>query len=613
MTIKIKNEFKYKLLGIILYLIINTVGLSILFLFSPRNLLFNENSKIEKIKLNLYKDFAKNIYDNINTPLIKNLTLTNDNESCPPNFEKLYIKNQYHGNFSKFYGNKSICIERFHNNEYTFKNLLKTSDYELFRGNKKKCGQLIKDSNLYVYFPNDSLCPLNNIEINSISRAKYFGNYYYQMGSGDQYLTPIYGNNVDNPVIINIDIINNYKVCLEKHEGAKNLPCEFPDNNECFIIDNYEKIYNLDLSDDDSKLNAKNLVKWNYPFYEDKVKFCNPNLKFYIFSQAYVNFTDNNLKEFEEEFPQNDLTNNPLHKAYKAYKSPKNIDRFFCLISIISFVWSLIQFILQTILYMDKYFVRKIYIINGIILFIFKLLSIFGMIINYYCFLNKVQKVYLIMIDKPRNKVLEYYYYSRKVFIYKMSSICITGIILIFIDFIIFTFTYIIKWGVNFRKDEAYINKPSVDLKKQNCIKDNYKIIGTNETNTNTKTNTNQNPYIKSPKVAGEEEKIIELKYNKVISTSISPEGISKKSFIDYSNKVTLKFICKNNITKSYLITAEKDKTFNSVVKQLIDNNPELKEMKMKVFYTSENIINKEITINENNISSYNNVIYIQS
>ena len=609
MITEIKNEFKYKSIGIILYFIINTVGLSILFLFSPRNLLFNGNSKIEKIKINLYKNFAKNIYDNINTPLIKNLTLTNDNESCPQNFEKLYIKNQYYGNFSKFYGNKSICIERFKSIEYTYKNLLKTSNYEIFKNNKKKCGQLIKDSNLYAYFSNDINCPLNHIEINGMPRAKYFGNNYYQMGSIDQYLTPIYGNNVDNPVIINIDITNNYKVCLERHESAKHLSCEFPDNNECLIIDNYEKIYNLDLIDEDSKLNAKNLVKWNYPNYKNKIQFCNPNLKFYMYAIGYVNFTENTLKDFEEEFPQNDLTNNSLYKAYKAYKSQKNIDRFFCLIFIVIFAWSLIQFILQIMLYMDKYFVRKIYIINGLILFGFKLLSFFAMLINYYCFLNKVQKVYLIMVDKPRNEVLKYYSYSRKIFIYKISFICFSGIILIFIDFIIYVFTYIIKWGVYFKKEDVFINKPSDNVKKNNIGE--YNIIGTNNTTkTNTKTNTKQNPNKQSEK--GEEEKIIELQYQKLFSGTMPIEQ-SKKTCVDYSNEVKLKFICKNNITKSYLITADKDKPFYLVVKQLIDSNPELKEMKMKVFYTSENIINKEITINENNISSYNNVVYIQS
>ena len=100
---KIKNELQYKILGIILYLFSSLAGLSILFVCSPRKLLFDENIETEKIKLNLYKNFAKSIYDNINTPIIKSITVTKDNENCPKNFETLTIKNQYNGKFSKFY------------------------------------------------------------------------------------------------------------------------------------------------------------------------------------------------------------------------------------------------------------------------------------------------------------------------------------------------------------------------------------------------------------------------------------------------------------------------------------------------------------------------------
>ena len=56
---KNKKEFEYKLIGILLYFIINLSGLSALLLYYPRNLLFNENTNEEKIKLNLYKDFER--------------------------------------------------------------------------------------------------------------------------------------------------------------------------------------------------------------------------------------------------------------------------------------------------------------------------------------------------------------------------------------------------------------------------------------------------------------------------------------------------------------------------------------------------------------------------
>ena len=600
MTNKIKNEFKYKLLGIIIYFILNISGLSILFIFSPRSLLFKENSEIEKIKLKLYRDFAKNIYENINTPLIKNLTLTENNENCPENFEQLKSQNQYFGNFSRFYGNKSICIERFNDKEYTFRNLLKTSDYEIFKKNKRECGKLTKNSNIFIYISNEMMCPLNHIDINDISRAKNLGNFYYPIGNVDQYLTPVYGNNINDSVIINIEFINNYKICLEKQIGTKNFPCEFPDNNECFIIDNFERIYNLDKSDDNYKLNAKNLVKWNFQKYQDMSNLCLPNLKFHIFALGYINFTQDSLKQFEEEFPSQDLTNNPLFKAFQAYKSHKNIDRLFYLISFVSLLWSLTHFILQIMLYLNKNIVRNIYILNGLLLFIFKLFSFFGMIIHNFYFLNKIHKVYIIMNDKPRNKLLGIYSSSRIFFIYKISFIFIIGLLIICLEFIIFSFTYKIEWGIILKESEAnLINKPNKVFQSKNP-----NIICSN--NCPPPLDKITNPY-------KEDEKEIDLNKNKIISAIYELKADSNNDNINYSNKITLKFILKNNLNKSYIIKADKDKTFKKILNELKEKNPELKEINMKVLYTGDGIINQEMTILENNISSFNNDIYIQT
>ena len=581
MTFKIKNkEFNYQLTGILVYFIINIAGLSILLLYYPRYLLFNEKSKEEKIKLKLYKDFAKNIYGNINTPLIKNLTLTKDNENCPENFEQLKAKNQYYGNFTKFYGNKSICIERFNDDEYKYINLLKVTDYD----DKRKCGKLLKYSNDFLYVSKKMRCPLNEIEIITKSRAKYFGNIYYQMSPGDHYLTPIYGNNPYNQAIINIEFINNYKVCLEKYSYSRDLSCEFPDNNECFIKDNYEQIYNLEQSDDDYNLNIKNLIKWNFPNIQNVTNFCNPDLKIHIFATGYVNFTHYNYKRFAEEFPSNDLTNNPLYKAYKEYKSPKNIDRFLFLISLIIFLWSLIHFIFQVMLYLEIKGIRKIYMINGIVLFIFKLLSYFGMIINDFYFLNKIHKVYLIMVDKPRNKIIEYYKYSREFLIVKIVFICLIGFLIICIEYIIFLLNYI------FDLEDKNLYKISI-------VSDSPPAIL-------------ENPYKQKKQT-----KEIEIPISKNELRSRGRNIIGRDTYSDflYSNEITLKFIFKNDINKSYLIKVEKDKSFNEALTKLKSDYSELKEKNMKIFITCDSIvINKNKTIKDNQISSYNNTIYIQ-
>ena len=582
MTNSIKNAFYYKLLGVILYFFSSLAGLSILFLYPPKYLLFNENSEEEKIKLDIYKDFAKNIYENINTRLIKNLTLTEDNESCPDNFEQLKIKNQYYGDFTKFYGNKSICIERFNSNEYSYINLLKIVDYDTYKNDKKKCCKLT--------------CPLNNIEINDISRAKKFGKYYYKMGPGDNYLTPIYGNNPKSPIITNIIIINNYKLCVEKENIIRNkLPCEFPDNNECFIDDdNFDQVNNLENSEG-FKLFPNNLAKWNLA-HDNNINhnYCREDLSFHIFTKGYINFNEKNLKEFEEEFPSSDFRNNPLNKAYKAYKSSKNIDNFFYLISYNLFIWSLIHFILQIMLYFEKKGIRKIYVRNGIILFFFKLFSFLGMIINFFCYYLKIEKVYLVMIDKPRNKILEYYSKTRRIFIIRIIIICLIGLFVICIDLIIYFFTLTIQWGVDFKREEKEIE-----------IENNNQIINENHIIINNIEESFEEPHFSNfTNVKKEKPPIINSPVNEK-STNITKKD--KKNL----EEINLQFFFRENVSKSYLIKIGINDSFMKAIEILKETYSELKEKDMIVFAYESNIINKEKTIKENGLSDDSKIFII--
>ena len=360
MSFSKKKDFIQKITLIILYIILNLIGFPIIFLFPPRYLLFNEKSEKDKIKLILFRDFSKSIYENINTPLIKYLNLTE--EDCPDNYETLTIKNQYYGDFTKFYKNKKICIERYNNEEYTFANLLRLGQHKIQVKRNKKCGTLIKNSNIFVNVAEEMTCPLNHIDINTYSRTQNFENYFQIDNKNDYYLIPIY-DSIDYPVITNLEIINNYKLCLERHINFNNLSCEFPDNNECFIEDEYEKIFTLEV-DDEFKLIPSNLAKWNL-VNDDNINhyFCKDDLRFNIFAYGYINFTDNSLDQFLKEFPSNDHTNNPLYKAYEAYKSPGNLYRLFFIIAVILFCLSLVQLVLQIMLVLEKIGIRRIYLI----------------------------------------------------------------------------------------------------------------------------------------------------------------------------------------------------------------------------------------------------------
>ena len=600
MKYTIKHSFEYKLIGIILYFCFSLSGISIILLYSPKNLLFNEKTEEEKIKLNLYKDFSKNIYENINTPLIKNLTLTEDGKDCPHNFELLKIKNQYNGHFRKFYGNKSICIERLNDDSYSYKNILKKMSFIDEKKNKKKCGELIKNSRQHLYVSNEMNCPLNHIEINTESRAKTLGNNYYKMGPGDQYITPIFGNDSLYPIIINIEIINNNKVCLEKYNNLKDLPCEFPDNNECLIEDNFVQIYSIE-QNDKSKLYPENLAKWNLvKDFNVNHNFCKNDLKFHIFVHGYINFTDISLQEFEAEFPSIDITNNSLYKSYKTYKSPRNIDNFFYLISYNLFIWSFIHFLFQIMLYSDKKGIRTIYVNNGIILFFFKLSALIGMIINYYCFYLKIEKVYLVMIDKPRNKVLEYYSQSRNVFIIKMIINSLIGFTIICVDLIILFFSLTVQWGIDFKQKEKEITKNTEEnLNVQNI--DNRIILDEIPLSFG-EPHFSIDPNLKEMKDQNE----WNLKNN-----NIEKDEIHKKISDDKLNGIKLQFFYKNNSSKAYTINIGINDKFKEAEKILKENYSELKGKDMRVFTHDSNIINKEKTISDNGLSDNMQILII--
>ena len=601
MKYTIKHSFEYKLIGLFLYFCFSLAGISIILLYSPKKLLFDEKIKEEKIKLNLYKDFSKNIYENINTRLIKNLTLTEDGKDCPQNFESLKIKNQYNGHFRKFYGNKSICIERLNDDSYSYKNILKKMSFIDENKNKKKCGELIKNSRQYLYVSNEMNCPLNHIEINTKSRAKTLGNNYYKMGPGDQYITPIYGNDLRYPIIINIEIINNNKVCLEKYNNLKDLPCEFPDNNECLIEDNFERIYSIE-QDEKSKLYPENLAKWNLvKDFNVNHNFCKNDLKFHIFVHGYINFTDISLQEFEAEFPSIDINNNSLYKSYKTYKSPRNIDNFFYLISYNLFIWSFIHFLFQIMLYSNKKGIRTIYANNGIILFFFKLSSLIGMIINYYCFYLKIEKVYLVMIDKPRNQILQYYSKSRNVFIIKMITTSLIGFIIICVDLIILFFSLTVQWGIDFKQKEKELTKNTEEhLNIQN--RDNRIILDEIPISVG-EPHFSMDPNLKEMK---DQQNKWNLERNKT-----GRDEIHKNIIDDRLNEIKLQFFYKNNSSKAYTINIGKNDKFKEAEKILKENYSELKGKDMRVFTYDSNIINKEKTISDNGLSDNMKILII--
>ena len=640
----IKYEFYYKIFGIILYFIISLPGLSILFLFPVRKFLLDENSTVFKIETFLLNDFSKIIHENINTSLIKNITVTGENEECPENFTILSIKNQYYGNFTKFFGKKSICVERMNNSKYSYRNILKRLDASNNEG-KKLCGELSKDSNRNLYVDHDESCPLTNIFFCSEKEAINFNYQYYLIESSSNnrvVLCPIFGqkDSFTSTAIINININNNIKQCVENPLSINSKSCEFHDDNECFFEDNFIEI---PLMVTNNNFYPHYLSQWNLAN-DNNIEhdFCNKEFFFHIFVSGYTNFTSENLDEFELEFPSDNLENNALHKAVSIFnKYSKNIDRVFYLLSCILFCFSLIQFILQILLHYTEIRVSIIYFIYGSILLLLKILSYFGMIIYHYLFFLKIEKVYVVLVDIYRNKILELYSSIRNRFIAKIIIISIVGLLIICADFIIYFFNLTLDWEGFFITVKKGKNKPPIinekDIKDNLSDKKDKKISNADPLN-------NLNEYKLSDNEVLNNEDINESKQysenifkndfdnkskkDSVFKTLKNPYKQSHKDSniqndnvvdsienilnpISNAKKISLKFVFKNELQKSYEIKILNNKIFEDAIEKLKKLYPELKDKKMRIFQYDSQIINKNKTLKDNGIIEDTRIIIL--
>ena len=577
MSTKIKNQCKYKCAGILLYFIFSLAGLTILFIFPPKDLLF-DNTEIDEIKQKLFKDFIKIVYDNINAGIIKNMTFTEENVPCPSGFDTLNIENQYHGYFSKFYGNNSFCIQRYN---YTYEKLLLDAR-EVCDSGKHSCGKINRESNLFLCL--DEPCPLYKIDFDSKSGRAY----KYKLPNENIYFIPFYGdeeNEENKPPIVDIVIINNERLCLEKFFIDKEKNCEFFDNNECFIHVGFEGIRNLIISNN-IDLYSSNLARFNLKNDENiNHNFCS-NFLFHIFTMNYFNFTYEKLQDFKTEFPFKDKTNNSLYKTYDAYKSHYNIDVFFYVIGAILLCISFFHFIILIILYCEKYDLRNLYIINGIFLFAIKLISLFCMISYHFWFYLKIKKVYAILIDRPLKELIDVYNSTRKSFISKIISLWIVGIIIIIIDLVIFIFSVTVNWGnLKLSRNEEENNK-EIDNTRSNMIEERINVGERIDTK-------------------------MKEEVNRIDTTSFinKPDSLSKEE-IDFNGvKIEIEFIFISNALKRYKLKVENTKLFKDVIEQLKTEFPELKEESMDVFSYGSKILNKEISIEENGIKDKGQIL----
>ena len=573
----IKKYFEYKIFVLILYLVICTVGFPLLFFFHPRNFLFEENSVNDEDKKYLFKNFVSEIYDNINKRLIKNITMVGENEECPKDFETFKTQHQYYGKFTHFFGNNSFCIQRYRNEEFNFKKLLDKNDIVCESG-KKPCGIVNTITKALVCVINEENCPLNDISL-----EKGF------------YLAPKYDSNKDSIIVIDIEIIFKLNFCLEKFHKFEEYECEFVDDNDCFVEDKITSkiIFPGDIGNEDYKLTPSNLAKYNIENdgsinHNYCVKAEKNEINFFMFSKYFVNFKKEDLDNFLEEFPNNDHSD-PLSKICDEYKSGKNFDILFDYFFWIFICWSILQLILQILLFIVDNedimnTILKIILYNGLILFIFRLICFGILIVNHYSFYLRFKDVNLNIKDDPRNKILNYYKSMRNVFITKIIIIWIAGFIIISIDLMIMsfilTFSQILIGGI---KEEN--NKQNIKIDKQE-----------------------EQPVIQlqsDQALTGEEINIeeYEIKPQSIMEASIKTIEIIENPY----KRIELTFRIKDDKSNDYVdykLKVELNEDFNIIEKLLKDKNPQLKEKDMQIFYHNGVVINKNDSVEKNNIKN---------
>ena len=581
-----KKILKFKIISLILYLVICIVSFPLLFYFHPKNDLFKKNSVEDEDKKYLFKNFVSEIYDNINKRLIKNITMVGENKECPKDFETFKIQHQYYGTFTHFFGNNKFCIQRYNNDELNFKRLLEKNEVVCDSG-RKACGKVNTITNALVCI-NEGNCPLIGFELKNKGNNFASENFVPEYDSSNKYKT-----------VIDIEIILKYYFCLEKFHRLEEIECEFVDDfNECFIEDKItsEAKFHGDIYKD-YKLTPANLAKYNIKNYDSiNHNYCvrakANELNFVMFSKFFVNFGKDDLDTFLEEFPNNDHSD-PLSKICNEYKSDKNFDVLFHYFFWVFICWSILQLILQILLFFVdnediKNTIWKNILYNGLILFIFKLICFGILIVNHYSFYLRFKDVYLDIDNDPRNKILNYYKSMRKIFITKIFIIWIAGFIIISIDLMIMcfvlTFHQKMVGGIEEKKDDNNNDDKKIDKPKEKVeIQSPFEPVLTNKVINKEEYEIKPQSYLETSIKTAE---IIRENPYKKIELTFRIKGIDSNEYEDYKLKVDLK------------------ENLNNIEISLKKKYPQLERKNIGVIRRDSFIFNKEDSVEKNNIKN---------
>jgi hypothetical protein len=242
--------------------------------------------------------------------------------------------------------------------------------------------------------------------------------------------------------------------------------------------------------------------------------------------------------------------------------------------------------------------VKKIFYWNGLILFYFKLICAYILITRYYLFYLEFKDVYLSFENDPRNEILSEYKKMRKIFIIKIFFNCFAGFIIISMELIILTLvmtfnsiykeTETIEISIK-EKQEIKKEKKGNELKKSNSLGVVDKPV---QGSVNSQKNGEQN--INNSINKGNEKFILR-----------GGESSLKEGLNPFIPLINLTFQIKQNEDddiKNYELQVDKKEQFNVIEKRLKEEYPELKDFEMVTFRIDADIINKDNTVEQNNI-----------
>ena len=261
---------------------------------------------------------------------------------------------------------------------------------------------------------------------------------------------------------------------------------------------------------------------------------------------------------------------------------------------------------------------NKTYLLDGLALFIFKLICFAILLISQYSFYLKFKAVYLSLDNDPRDEILSSYKKLRIIFITKIFILWIVGFITICMELIILCFIKVFiklqtKEPVNIQIKKPKPPEPKIEQPHDivhNSMQSNEKLEGQEKRDHKEIDNNIDNNQSIATDIKPDNEKTYKLSGN-----SPPPSANRNIEVNNPFNKIELIFQLietESNNIHYYKINVKPSEKFSDIENRLKCQYPDLKEKQLDVFMLDGTVINKNNSVEECKIEqNVNNIIKI--